>query len=90
MQSFYRQLQGSTSNGQQAQTEKELRKGNKELNALIEKKFQKFVKNKKRRKTKKELQHFQVMRISDEESKKSISSFVESVESGEISAPSFE
>ena len=33
-------------------------KSNKELNALIEKKFQKFVKNKKRRKTEKELQHF--------------------------------
>ena len=36
-------------------------KSNKELNALIEKKFQKFVKNKKRRKTEKKLQHFQEM-----------------------------
>ena len=36
-------------------------KKNKELNALIEKKFQKFVK----RKTEKELQHFQDMLISD-------------------------
>ena len=50
-------------------------KRNKELNALIENKFQKFVKNKKRRKTEKELQHFQDMQISDDESKKSISSF---------------
>ena len=33
-------------------------KYNKEINALIEKKFQKFVKNKKRRKTEIELQHF--------------------------------
>ena len=35
-------------------------KSNKELNALIERKFQKNVKNKKR-KTEKELQHFQEM-----------------------------
>ena len=41
-------------------------KSNKELNALIEKKFQKFVKKKKRRKTEKELQHFQKMQISDD------------------------
>ena len=34
-------------------------KSNKELNAVIEKKFQKFVKNEKRRKTEKEFQHFQ-------------------------------
>ena len=40
-------------------------KSNKELNALIEKKFHNFVKNKKRRKTEKELQHFQEMQISD-------------------------
>ena len=33
-------------------------KSNKDLNALIEKKFQKFVENKKRRKMEKELQHF--------------------------------
>ena len=49
-------------------------KSNKELNALIEKKFQKFVKHKKRRKTEKELQHFQEMQISDDEGKKSVSS----------------
>ena len=65
-------------------------KSNKELNALIEKKFQKCVKNKKRRKTKKELQYFQEMQISDNESKKSVFSVVESVVSGEISASSSE
>ena len=65
-------------------------KSNKELNALIKKKFQEFVKNKKRRKTEKELLHFQEMQISDDERKKSISSFAESLESGEISASSFE
>ena len=42
-------------------TIKNYEKSNKELNALIEKKFQKLVKNNKRRKTKKELQHFQEM-----------------------------
>ena len=63
---------------------KNYRKSNKELNALIEKKFQKFVKNKKRRKTEKELLHFQEMQKSDDKSKKSISSFAESVASGEI------
>ena len=57
-------------------------KSNKELNALIEKKIKKFVKNKKRRNTEKELQHFKEMQISDDESKKRISSFAESVESG--------
>ena len=62
------------------------RKSNKELNALIEKKFQKFFKAKKRRKTEIELQHFQEMQISDSESKKSVSSFAESVESGEVSS----
>ena len=61
-------------------------KNNKELNALIEEKLQKFVKNKKKRKTEKELQHFQEMQITDDESKKSISSFAEIVESGEFSA----
>ena len=61
---------------------------NKELNALIERKFQKFVKNKKRLKTEIELQHFQEMQISDDESKKSIISLAESVEKGEISSPS--
>ena len=65
-------------------------KSNKELNALIEKKFQKFVKNKKRRKTEKELQHFQEMQILDDESKKSISSLAESVVRGEISYSSSE
>ena len=62
----------------------------KELNVLIEKKFRKFVKNKKRRKTEKELQHFKEIQISDDESKKSISSFAESVDSEEISASSSE
>ena len=56
-------------------------KDKKELNALIERKFQKFLKNKNSRKSGKELQHFQGMQIPDEESKKSISSFAESVES---------
>ena len=50
--------------------------------------FQKFVQNKKKRKTEKELQHFQEMQISGNESKKGVSSFVESVERGEISASS--
>ena len=45
-------------------------KSNKELNTLIEKKFQKFVKNKKRRKMEKELQHFQEMQISDDKVKR--------------------
>ena len=63
-------------------------KSNKELKALIEKKFQKFVKDKKSRKTEKELQHFQEMKISDDESKKSVSILVESVESREISSSS--
>ena len=65
-------------------------KNNKELKAPIEKKIQKFVKNKKRRKTQKELQYFQDIQISDNESKKSISSSAERVESGEISAFSSE
>ena len=65
-------------------------KSNKEINALIEKKFQKFVKNKKRRKTEKEIQYFQEMQISDDKSKKSISSFTESVESGKILSSSSE
>ena len=37
----------------------------KELNSLIEKKFQKFVKNKKRGKTEKELLYFPEMQISE-------------------------
>ena len=65
-------------------------KSNKELNAIIEKKDQKCVKNKKRMKTEKEIQHFQEIQISDDESKKSLSIFAESVESGEISASSSE
>ena len=53
-------MQGSTCDGQQAQGEKEKKftnymKSFKELNALIERKFQKFVKNKKKRETEKEL-----------------------------------
>ena len=60
------------------------RKGNEELNVLIEKKFQNFVKNKKWKKTEKELQDFQETLISDDESKKSVSSSAESVKSGEI------
>ena len=65
-------------------------KSNKELNALIEKIFQKFVKNKKWRKTEKDVQHFQEMQISDDESKKIVSSLAESVESGEIPSSSSE
>ena len=56
----------------------------------MEKKFQKFVKNKKRRKTEKEHQHFHEMQILDDESKKIISSFTESVKSVEITASSSE
>ena len=67
---------------------KTYRKSNKELNAPIEKKVLKCVKNKIRRKTEKELQHFQEMQISDDESKKSVFSIAESVESGEISSSS--
>ena len=62
----------------------------KELNALIEKKLQNLVRNKKRRKTEKKLQYFQEMQIVDDESKKSVSSFAESVKSGEISSSKFE
>ena len=65
-------------------------KSDKELNALIERKFQKFVKNKRRRNKEKELQHFQEIQISDNESKKSISTLAESVENGEISSSSSE
>ena len=50
----------------------------KELNALIEKKFQIFVKNKKKRKTKKEIKHFQELQVSNDEEEKSISGVVES------------
>ena len=65
-------------------------KSNKELNALIEKKYQKFIKNKKRKETEKELQHFQEIQISDDKSKKIVSRFAESMESGEISSSSSE
>ena len=60
------------------------RKCNKELNALIERKFQKFFKYKKRKKMDKEVQHFQEMQISNDENKKSISSFASSMECREI------
>ena len=53
-------------------------------------KFQKFMKNKKKRKTEKELQHFLEMQIFDDESKKSVSSLAECIESGEISSSSSE
>ena len=71
-------MQWSASICRKEETLKNYGKNNKELNALIEKKFQNS--------SEKELQHFQEMKISDDESKKSISSFAESVESGEISA----
>ena len=48
--------------------------------------MKKVFKNKKRRKTEKELQHFQEIQILDNESKKSVSSYAECVESGEISS----
>ena len=67
-----------------------MEKSNKELNVLIEKRFQKFVTKKKRGKTEKELQHSQEIQIFDNESKKSVSDLVESVESGEISSSSSE
>ena len=73
----------------QAKKRKKIRnygKSNNELNAPIEKKFQKFVKKKKMRKTEKELQHSQEMQIFDDESNMSVSSFAESVESGGISS----
>ena len=41
-------------------------KSNKELNALIEKKFHMYFKNRKRGKQKKKLQQFQEMQISDD------------------------
>ena len=63
---------------------------NKELNALIERKFQKFVNNKKSRKMEKELQHIQEMQISDDKTKKIVANFAESVESEEISSSSSE
>ena len=76
--------------GKQAQTEekedlfKTYRKNNKQLNPLIDKKFQKLVTNKKRWKIEKEPQHFQEMQISDNKDEKSVSSLVESMERGEI------
>ena len=65
-------------------------KSNKEINDLIEMKFQKFVKNKKRRKIEKELQHFQEMQNSNNKSKRNVSSLAENVESGEILSSIFE
>ena len=50
--------------GQKVQTKEKIknyRKNIKEIDTLIEKKFQKFEKNKKSRKTEKEPQHFQEM-----------------------------
>ena len=93
MQSFYGQLKGPRCSGKQAQQRKEenmkyYKKSNKKLNALIEKIIQKFVKNKKRMKTKEVLQNFQELQCSDNEGKKSISSFEESIESIEITSSS--
>ena len=79
MQSLHRQLQRSTCNDKETKTEekeenvKNYGKNNKELNALIEKKFHNFFKNKKRMKTENKLQHFQEIQISDNESKKRVS-----------------
>ena len=56
----------------------------------MKRKFQKFVTSKKRRNMEKELQNFQEMHINNNESKKSVSSFAEGVESGEISSSSSE
>ena len=57
MHSFYRQLQRSTCYGQQAQAKeknfKNYGKSNKELNALIEKKFQKFIKKQEKEENRK-------------------------------------
>ena len=80
MQSFYIQVLRSTCYGKQAQAEKKRTsktygRSNKEVNALIEKKFYQFVKNKKKREKE--------MQISDDEDKKSVSSVVQSVASGE-------
>ena len=47
-------------------------------------------KKKRRRKREKELQHFQEIQISDDESKTSVSSLVESLESGQILSSSSE
>ena len=54
----------SNSTSKRKRNFKAYRKSNKELNILIEKKFQDFVKNKKKRERGKELQHFQEMQIS--------------------------
>ena len=48
------------------------------------KEISKVCKKEKRRKTEKEIQHFQEMKIFDDESKKSVSSLAESVESEDI------
>ena len=57
---------------------------NKELNTLIEKKFQKFVENKKKKKIEKELQHFQKIQLSDVENIISVSTMAFSAENREI------
>ena len=53
---------------------KSYRKSIIELNAIIEKKFEKFFKNKEREKTEKKFHHFLDLQISYDESKKSGSS----------------
>ena len=74
--------------GQQAQGKKEkikiYRNSNKEMNALIEKIIKKFAENNKKGKPEKELQYFHKLHLLEDESKKNVSSVVESVESGEI------
>ena len=77
-------MQWSTSTSKKKENFRNFGKNTKELNALIEKKFQNFVTNKERRKIEKELQHIQEMQVSDDESKKTVSSLAESVKSGEI------
>ena len=57
---------------------------------LSRKNFRSLLKIRKGGRQKKELHHFQEMQISDDESKKSESSFTESVETGEISYSSSE
>ena len=81
-------MQGSTCYGEQVQEEKKefqiLQKEQQRTECSNLKKIQKCVKNKKRRETEKELQYYQKIQISDKESKKSVSSLTESVESGVI------
>ena len=58
---------------------KPLKKSNKTLNALIEKKFQNFVKNKKKKENRGGVITLPKNILSDDESKKIISSLAESV-----------